>query len=129
MRRTAPTEIEALLRVDAPTRYSYFVKRVVDSELAWGLWNNGWALMRGEGEEAVFPLWPEREYAELCATGEWAGYTADEIGLSDLVNELLPRLAEREVRPGVFPTPTGKGITVTTAELIESLRAELQKYE
>lgn len=129
MRRTTPKEIEAVLRLDGPTRYKHFVKRVVDDELAWGLWNDGWALMEDEAGQYVFPLWPAREYAELYAVGEWSGYLPEEIPLSDLMDELLPKLAEREVRPGVFPTPTGKGVTPTVLELLGALRTEMENYE
>lgn len=129
MRRTTPRESEAVLRLDGPTRYNHFVKRVVDDEVAWGLWNDGWALMVDEAGQSVFPLWPAREYAELCAVGEWDGYMAEEIPLTDLIEELLPKLAERKVRPGVFPTLTGKGVTSTAPELAGALRTEMEKYE
>lgn len=129
MRRTTPKEIEAVLRLEGSTRYKHFVKHVVDDELAWGLWKDGWALMADGSGQSVFPLWPAREYAELCAVGEWDGYEAEEIPLAALVDELLPKLAAREVRPGVFPTPTGKGVTPTATELLGALRTEMENYE
>jgi hypothetical protein len=129
LRRTTPKEIEAVLRLDGLMRYKHFVKRVVDDEQAWGLWKNGWALMADGAGRSVFPLWPAREYAELCAVGEWDGYVAEEIALADLIDELLPKLVEREVRPGVFPTPTGKGVTPSAPELVEALRTEMENYE
>ena len=129
MRGTTQKEIEAILRLDGPTRYKHFIKRVVDNELAWGLWNDGWALMADGGGQPVFPLWPAREYAELFAVREWDGYAAEEIALADLIDELLPKLTEKEVRPGIFPTPTGKGVTPTASELLRALRTEMGKYE
>ncbi len=129
MRRTTPKEIEAVLRLDGSTRYKHFVKRVVDDELAWGLWKDGWALMADGSGQSVFPLWPAREYAELCAVGDWDGYVVEEIALADLIDELLPKLAEREVRPAVFPTPAGKGVTPSASELREALRSEMENYE
>ena len=129
MRRTTPKEIEAVLRLDGPARYGHFVKRVVDEEIAWGLWSDGWALMAESDGQSIFPLWPAREYAELCAIGEWDGYAAQEIALSDLLDELLPKLDARAVLPGVFPTPSGKGVTLAVEELEDALRAEMVKYE
>jgi len=129
MRRTTTKEIDALLQLDAPTRHNHFVKRVVDDERAWGLWKDGWALMLDGQGQSVFPLWPAREYAELCAVGEWEGYVAEEIPLADLIDELLPRLTEREMRPGVFPTPTGKGATPRAVDLAGALRTEMERYE
>lgn len=129
MRRTSEREIQAVLRLDGPERFSHFVKRVADEERAWGLWNDGWALMADTHGTQVFPLWPASEYAELHRTGEWAAYEPREIPLDDLLEELIPRLAEKGLLPGVFPTPTGQGVTPGPEELASALRRELENYE
>jgi hypothetical protein len=129
MKLSTPSGFDAVLRLDGPKRHSHFVKRVVDEERAWGLWKDGWALMEDDGGQQVFPLWPAREYAERCAVAAWAGYVPEEIELDDLLSELLPKLGERGVLAGVFPTPSGKGVTVTATELISALEAEKQNYE
>jgi hypothetical protein len=129
MRRTTEKEIRGVLRLDAAARFNHFVKRVVDSQAAWGLWKDGWALMANNDGIKVFPLWPAREYAELHRTGEWVAYEAEEIPLASLLGELLPKLAERGVLAGVFPTPEGKGVTPSAEDLAASLRKELESYE
>lgn len=129
MRSTRPRESDAVLRLDGPARYDHFVKRVVDQELAWGLWRDGWALLTDEAGKAVFPLWPAREYAALCATAEWDGYGAEEISLADLVDEVLPNLEARGGRPAVFPTPGDHGVRLTVSEFVAALRGEMEKYE
>lgn len=128
MRAPSPREIEAVLRLDGPARYQHFVKRAADAERVWGLWKNGWASMADSEGRPVFPLWPAKEYAALCASGDWEGYVADEIPLQDLLDDLLPRLAAQEARPGVFPVPSGKGVTPSAGELIDALRLELERY-
>ena len=128
MRRTNEKEMHAVLRLDGPARFAHFVKRVVDSEIAWGLWKDGWALMENDDGTRVFPLWPAREYAELLRAGQWAEYEPREIPLADLLDELVPKLAEQGVLAGVFPTATGKGVTPRVEELSASLREELEKY-
>lgn len=128
MRKTSVNEMEAVLHLDGPARLQHFVKRVVDSEVAWGLWNEGWALMRDDAGAEVFPLWPAREYAEAARVGEWAEYEPERIDLDDLLDELLPGLAAKSMLPGVFPTPGGKGVTPTIEELASSLRKEMEKY-
>ena len=128
MSRATDTEIQAVLRLDGPARFSHFVKRVADSEGAWGLWNDGWALMKSDDGTQVFPLWPAREYAELHRSGGWANHEAREIPFAYLLDELVPRLAQRGVLPGVFPTLLGKGVTVAPEELAASLRNELKNY-
>ena len=124
----SPKEVEAVLRLDGAERYKHFVKRVADAERAWGLWKSGWALMADHEGNAVFPIWPAREYASLCATGDWDGYVPNEIALEHLLDELLPELEAKQTRPGVFPTPNGRGVTASVGELVGALRLELERY-
>ena len=128
MRATSEKEIEAVLKLDGPSRMRHFVKRVADSEAAWSLWNDGWALMENNDGALVFPLWPAPEYAELLRCGDWEQYEVREVPLSELLDEVLPKLKERGVLPGVFPTPQGKGVTPTPEELAICIREELEKY-
>ena len=122
-------EIEAVLKLPGPKRYSHFVKVVADWEEAWGLYDDGWAMAGGEEGVLVFPIWPAREYAELCATGVWENYTPESIPLKDLLEELLPKLKEDGVLPGVFYTPSDKGVLPLADQLLEDLRTECEKYE
>jgi len=122
MKPRSEKEIQAILRLDGPARFNHFVKRVVDFEEAWGLWKDGWALMKNDEGTLIFPLWPAREYAELNRIGDWAEYEPKGISLAELLDNLLPSFTERGVLPGVFPTPGGKGVTPTAEELAVSLR-------
>ena len=122
MRPISEKEIQAVLRLDGPARFSHFVKRVVDFEEAWGLWSEGWALMENSEGTQVFPLWPAREYAELNRIGDWAEYEPKAISLAELLDNYLPDFAARGILPGVFPTPKGKGVTLSANELAASLR-------
>lgn len=122
-------ERDAVLKLDAAQRYSYFIKRVADWEAAWGLWDDGWALVGDDDGRTGFPLWPAREYAEGCAAGEWAAYRPEQIALTDLMSELLVRLRDDGVLVGVFPTLANKGMLVEPNEVAAGLRAECRQYE
>lgn len=128
MRQTSKKEMEAVLRLDGPARAKHFVKRVVDAEFAWGLWKDGWALMADNNETLVFPLWPAHEYAELHRTNDWTDHESKEIPLQDLVDELLPKLAQQGVLIGIFPTPAGKSVPIKADELAEWLRRLDEEY-
>ncbi|MBN1209152.1 MAG: DUF2750 domain-containing protein [Myxococcaceae bacterium] len=65
----------------------------------------------------VLPLWPTSESARLCATRPWAGFEPRLIPLPELVEVLLPQLAEEGIAVGVFFTPQGQGWPVTAGEL------------
>lgn len=102
---------------------------MADQGRAWGLYCDGWALAGTTSEAPVFPLWPAREYADLCATGLWQGYKAKDIDLNDLLEGLLPSLRERGTALGIFITPRDKGVTPTLGQFEQDIRLELSRIE
>ena len=122
-------QIESVLRLSGPKRYDHFIKVVADSQQAWGLYSDGWALASTTDGKAVFPLWPKSEYAELAAQGVWAGYRPKTIDMEDLLEGLLPSLGERNTVLGIFPTPEDKGVIPETADFESDLRIELAKFD
>jgi len=118
----------AVLGLSGDERFAHFIKIIADREEVWGLYHKGWALASTDDGATVFPLWPAKEYAQLCAVNEWQEFLPRSIGLSDFVDALLPKLKADGVLPGVFYTPTGRGVTPTVDELMSALHAELAKY-
>jgi hypothetical protein len=129
LRKLRQEELEAVLKLSDSERYLHFVKRVVDEQRAWGLWDEGWALMDRIGGGQVFPLWPAQEYADVCRIEVWRSYQPEEIPLQSLMVELLPKLKARGIQPGVFPTTASKAVTPTVDELSEALQLEMARYE
>jgi Protein of unknown function (DUF2750) len=125
---TRPKEVEAILKLDGPARFKHFVKLAVDRGKVWGLWASGWASGTDDAAASVLPLWPAREYAELCRVDEWADYEPREITLEALLDDVLPGLRGRQMRAGIFPTPKGKWVLPTLEELDAALRAEMERY-
>jgi hypothetical protein len=126
--RLNPKHIEAVLALSGTQRFEHFIKVVADWQEVWGLYHDGWALAATDDLTPVFPLWPAKEYAQVCAAKAWAGYEPRPISLRDFTEVLLPKLKTEGVLPGVFFTPTNKGVTPTVDELTSALEAELQNY-
>lgn len=122
-------ELDAVLRLDADQRVSYFIKRVVDWQTAWGLREDGWALVGDDGGRTGFPLWPALEFASAFAAGEWASFRPEPIALADLMGELLPRLQRDGLLLAVFPTPALQGPFLAPDDLAARLRTEGLRYE
>ena len=60
------SKIDNVINLTASERYDYFIRKVADFEEVWGLKDaEGWALM-GSEEQVLFPIWSEKEFAELC---------------------------------------------------------------
>ncbi|HYO53086.1 DUF2750 domain-containing protein [Archangium sp.] len=122
-REQSQDRMEAVLRLPAARRYSYFLQRVAESGEVWGLDGEGWALALDDAGRDVLPLWPAPEFAAICATRLWAGFKPRAIKLEVLLDNVLPQLAEEEMPVGIFFTPEGQGHPVSARELIEALRA------
>ncbi|MDW9479013.1 DUF2750 domain-containing protein [Sinorhizobium meliloti] len=124
--KVSPRQMEAVLALPGVKRFEHFVKVVADWQEVWGLYQDGWALAVADDGTTVFPLWPATEYAQLCALNEWKGFEPRAISLGDLREVLLPKLKLDGVLPGVFFTPTSKGVMPSVDELMAALEAELQ---
>jgi hypothetical protein len=123
-------KIQSVMSLPAPERYSHFIKVAADRRLVWGLWSDGWALHQTDDDGTiVFPIWPEKVYAELCATDEWSHFEASEIDLDDLFDELIPRLRDDGKLVTVFPVPGVGGVVPALGVLEEDLRNELSRIE
>jgi hypothetical protein len=121
-------QMDAVLALPGIDRFEHFIKVIADRQEVWGLYLDGWALAAAEDGITVFPLWPAKEYAQACATNEWSGFEPRSISLSDFTEVLLPKLKLDGFLPGVFFTPTSKGVTPSVEELKAALEAELQNY-
>lgn len=121
-------QMEAVLALPGDKRFADFIKVVADRQEVWGLYQDGWALVGADDGTTAFPLWPAKEFAQLCAANEWNGYESPSIPLSDLAELLLPKLEQDDVLPAVFLTPTSKGVTLPIEELQAAVEEELQNY-
>lgn len=121
-------QIDAILALPAPKRYSHFIKKVVGWQKMWGLYDGGWAMAESDDGEPVLPLFPEKEYAELCISGEWSNYKPKEIELSEVFENVIPTLREQNILPGVFYTMEYGSISANVDELESDLKVELSKY-
>lgn len=126
--KASPSQMEAVLALPGVKRFEHFVKVIADWQEVWGLYQDGWALAEADDGTTVFPLWPAKEYAQVCTLNEWRGFEPRAISLGDFTEVLLPKLKLEGVLPGVFFTPTSKGVTPPVDELMAALQAELQNY-
>jgi hypothetical protein len=126
----SPEERRKVLSFAPRERYGLFLQLTADWEEAWGLHSaDGWVLSSGEDGRDVFPLWPHPAFAEACARGSWEGTSPEAVPLDELLDDLLPLLAEDGIRVAIFPSPEGEGVLVTPEELRRDLKAELELGE
>jgi hypothetical protein len=119
-------QVQDTVMLSGPQRYEYFIRRVAQTGTVWGLYRNGWALAKKEDGSLVFPLWPDREFATICADYEWTGYQPQSFSLDELVDELLPQLEQDGIATGVFYTPGARDVMPSAGLLLRDLDDELK---
>lgn len=121
-------QIEAILKLPAPKRYSHFIKKAVGWKQLWALYDDGWAMSESDQGKQAFPLWPEKEYAELCVSGVWANYVPKPIALDEVLDSMIPMLREKGILPGVFFTMKDGSVNASIDDFESDLREELSHY-
>lgn len=120
-------EFAALLQRPANIRYEYFIKKVVDYEEVWGLYNDGWATVQDDDGNMLIPFFPKREFAEHCAKNEWEGHKGVAIDLYDFIDKWLVGMKKDGVKPSIFPTDEDTAL-VEINLLLRDLNSELENY-
>ncbi|MGS7252889.1 DUF2750 domain-containing protein [Pseudomonas sp. SK] len=109
-------------------RFEFFIRKVADFEVVWGLYDEGWATAALEGSVLV-PLWPEEEFAKRCATDEWSDFWPRKISIDDFLYKWLAGMHLDSRLCQVFPVPGDAGVLISPFALEVALREELEKYE
>lgn len=121
-------EINAVINLNANKRYEYFIKKVADFEEVWGLYNQGWVQAEDDNHNITITFWPNKEYATLCAIGEWSNCIPKSIALEKFISKWIPGMKKNSLKPCVFLTPNDKGIVVDCEKLLKDLYEELENY-
>lgn len=120
-------EFEAVIKLHASKRYEYFIKKVVDFEELWGLYDNGWAITEDDEGNKLIPFWPKKEFAEICAVDEWKGYVAESIDLYEFIDNWLPDMKVDKIKPSIFWNNEDSAV-LEVEDLISDLKCELENY-
>ncbi|MGV2941294.1 DUF2750 domain-containing protein [Mesobacillus sp. LC4] len=120
-------EFEAVIRLPAPIRYEYFIKKAADYEEVWGLYNEGWASAQDAEGNVLLPFYPNEKFAEAFAKNEWEGCRPKKIELRDFLEKWLPGMKVDGFKPSIFPTDTDSAV-MDVDTLCEDIEEELEKY-
>ena len=124
-----PNELANKLALSGPERYRLFVHQVAGEQWLWSLKGpGGWVSAAGDGYALALPVWPDLEFAELCAVDAWAGCVPEKLDIDAFVGKWLPGMRADGVGVAVFATPTDRAVFVSASELISDLEEELDGY-
>ncbi|WP_347900797.1 DUF2750 domain-containing protein [Pseudomonas purpurea] len=117
-----------ILTLESKARGDYFIRKVADFEVVWGLFDNGWATAK-TAELTTIPFWPEENFAALCANLEWSGFSPRLITLHDFLTGWLPGMQADGRICQVFPTPDEHGLLIPPQQVLSLMTQELRQYE
>lgn len=120
-------QFQDIIRLDAEQRLKYLLKQVINNKQVWLLTDEHGSVMLTTDEEDCIPVWPNQEFAELWATGEWQGFEAKSIALDDWYKKWTRGLESDELSIVVFPLPEDEGVVLYPDELDYELKQQAKK--
>jgi hypothetical protein len=123
-----PEKFKQVAGLPSTERHAYFVRKVADTQVVWGLYLAGWATAQAHGH-VVIPFWPEAAFAQACASGDWEHFLPRAIALEDFLTKWLPGMAGNDQLASVFPLSQGSASIAAPADLLADLRDEVRQYE
>jgi len=122
-----PNKIQNVIFLTKEARYDYFLRKIADSMCLWGLFKEGWATSKGSS--ILIPFWPEECFANICATDEWGGLSAECIDTEKFLNAWIPGMERDKRKCLIFPTPTDDGLIKSPQALKLDLINEIGQYK
>ncbi|UTV29756.1 DUF2750 domain-containing protein [Photobacterium atrarenae] len=119
-------EIQAF---DAEKRYKYLVKEVVANRQIWILTDEHGCVMLNTEDEDCVPVWPNQEFAEAWATGEWEHCKAEAISINKWHSRWTAGLEDDELAIVIFPNQEEDGLVVYPDELDDELKQQARKQQ
>lgn len=112
---------------DAEKRLSYLLKEVTTQRQIWILTDEHGCVMLNTEDEDCVPIWPNAEFAQAWATGEWAECKAEAISIAKWQSRWTNGLLDDELALVIFPNQAEDGLVLFPDEFDMELQKQLKK--
>lgn len=112
---------------DSTKRLSYLLKEVTSQRQIWILTDEHGCVMLNTEDEDCVPVWPNAEFAQSWATGEWENCKTESISLAKWQSRWTPGLADDDLAIVVFPNQDEEGLVLYPDEFDMELRKQAKK--
>ncbi|GAL34926.1 DUF2750 domain-containing protein [Vibrio maritimus] len=120
-------QIDEISRYDEEKRLKYSVKTMVQERQIWILTDEHGCVMLNTEDEDCVPVWPNQEFAEQWATGEWDNCKAEAISLNKWHSRWTYGLEDDELAVVVFPNQNEEGVVLFPDEFDFELKKQASK--
>ena len=117
----------SIQQYDPEQRLAYLLKEVVANNEIWILTDQDGCVMLNTDDEDCAPVWPNQEFAQAWATGEWAECKAKAINLNKWHSRWTSGLEQDDVSVAVFPNLNEEGLVISSQELDYELKQQARK--
>lgn len=119
-------EFYNVLKLEHEKRIEYFFKRCVDLNAVWVAEDAEGLITFMQEDSEILPIWPARRFAEACLPkSEWPGIKYQTIELDEWCKVTIQRMAEESIKIGIFGTPEGDILVLSSPEARDAFEAEL----
>ncbi|MBD1556981.1 DUF2750 domain-containing protein [Vibrio sp. S9_S30] len=120
-------QIDTINRYDTEKRLTYCVKEVVENREIWILTDEHGCVMLNAEEEDCVPVWPNKEFAQAWANGDWEACQPESVSLNKWHSRWTRGLADDELSVVVFPNENEEGVILFPDEFDFELKKQANK--
>ncbi len=106
------SRMDEINQFDSEKRFKYCLKEIVSSREVWILKDEHGCVMLNTEDEDCVPVWPNKEFAEEWATGEWENCVSEVISLNKWHSRWTNGLEDDELAVVVFPNLHEEGVVL-----------------
>lgn len=122
-----PGLFETIQGYDAEKRFSYLLKEVIENRQIWILTDEHGSVMLNTEDEDCVPVWPNKEFSDSWATGEWENCKSESISLNKWHSRWTHGLADDDLAIVVFPNQDEEGVILYPDEFDQELQKQAKK--
>ena len=103
-------------------RFNYLISEVKKQQEIWILTDEHGCVMLNTEEDDCIPVWPNKEFAQSWATGDWQDCKAEGITLKRWFSHWIPGLIDDELSIVSFPNHNEEGLILFPDEFEQALK-------
>ena len=105
-------QIDTVNKMRPDERFNYCIKEIAKQRKVWILTDEHGCVMLNTEDEDCVPVWPNEEFANEWATGEWEHCKAESISTAKWFSRWTNGLEEDELAIVVFPNSNEEGVVL-----------------
>lgn len=117
-----PDQFNAMQNANIEVRLKYLCEQAQQQQQLWILTDEHGCVMLNTEDEDCVPVWPDQQFAQSWASGDWQDCQAEAISLKTWHERWTPGLQDDDLAVAVFPVPGEDGLVLSSYEFAAELK-------